>query len=223
MRKALSTVVLALVAAVPAFAQSPELDKVEIKATRVNGNVYVLEGLGGNVGAWVGEDSIVLVDGQFAALGPKPDGDSVVFFTRSRVIHMGDDAVVGEFPYVDVEGGGSIKGITAAAERAVKELPADVKVIPGHGPVTDIDGLKAFVSDLKAITAVVEAATRSGKTAEQAKRDRILARWEALSQSSLDTETFIDLLYADLGRSVKGKTTVPGPKARSGKAGPGGS
>src|SRR5262252_9508358 len=48
-----------------------DFDKVQIKATKVAGNVYMLEGAGGNIGVSVGEDGIVIVDDQFAPLAPK--------------------------------------------------------------------------------------------------------------------------------------------------------
>jgi cyclase len=48
-----------------------DLSKVEIKATKVAGNVYVLEGAGGNIGVSVGPDGILIVDDQFAPLADK--------------------------------------------------------------------------------------------------------------------------------------------------------
>jgi cyclase len=44
---------------------------VEIKATKAAGNVYMLEGQGGNIGATVGADGILIVDDQFAPLSEK--------------------------------------------------------------------------------------------------------------------------------------------------------
>src|SRR5262249_46251966 len=66
------------------------------------------------------------------------DGDIVVFFTKSNVVHMGDDFVTYGFPFVDLASGGSVKGLVAALDRMIKELPADVKVIPGHGKISGI-------------------------------------------------------------------------------------
>jgi cyclase len=43
-------------------AQDRDFSKVEIKVSNVAGNVYILEGVGENIGASVGEDGIVLVD-----------------------------------------------------------------------------------------------------------------------------------------------------------------
>src|ERR1043166_8462734 len=54
-----------------AFAQDDDFSKVQMKVTKVAGNVYMLEGAGGNIGASVGEDGIVIVDDQFAPLADK--------------------------------------------------------------------------------------------------------------------------------------------------------
>jgi len=48
-----------------------DLSKVEIKSTQVSGNVYMLEGAGGNIGVSVGSDGILIVDDQFAPLAEK--------------------------------------------------------------------------------------------------------------------------------------------------------
>lgn len=46
-------------------------DNVEIKTTNVRGNVYMLEGQGGNIGVCAGEDGILIIDDQFAELADK--------------------------------------------------------------------------------------------------------------------------------------------------------
>ena len=52
-------------------AQNPALSDVEIKVTKVAGSVYMLQGVGGNIGASVGDDGIVLVDDETAPLAEK--------------------------------------------------------------------------------------------------------------------------------------------------------
>src|SRR5260370_15613236 len=51
--------------------QTPDWSKVQIKVTKVSGNIYMLEGQGGNIAASVGEDGIVIVDDEFAPLPEK--------------------------------------------------------------------------------------------------------------------------------------------------------
>ncbi|HEX9507203.1 MAG TPA: MBL fold metallo-hydrolase, partial [Myxococcales bacterium] len=62
---------VSLLAAFATQAQERDFSKVEIKATKVAGSVYMLEGSGGNIGVSVGEDGILIVDDQFAPLAPK--------------------------------------------------------------------------------------------------------------------------------------------------------
>src|ERR1700719_2260089 len=51
--------------------QQQDFSKVQIKATKVSGNIYMMEGAGGNIAASVGDDGIVIVDDQFAPLAEK--------------------------------------------------------------------------------------------------------------------------------------------------------
>ncbi len=44
---------------------------VQVKTTKVNGNVYMLQGRGGNVGALVGIEGILIVDDDYKAVGEK--------------------------------------------------------------------------------------------------------------------------------------------------------
>lgn len=56
--------------AAPVYPQQ-DFSKVEVKATHVAKNVYMLTGSGGNIGVSVGPDGILIVDDQFAPLAPK--------------------------------------------------------------------------------------------------------------------------------------------------------
>ena len=40
------------------FAQQRDFSKVQMKVTKVSGNIYMLEGAGGNIGASIGDDGI---------------------------------------------------------------------------------------------------------------------------------------------------------------------
>ena len=64
------------------------------------------------------------------------DGDSVIWFTKSNVVHMGDQFFNGAFPFVDRDSGGSVRGTIANIDRVLATIPDDVKVIPGHGSRT---------------------------------------------------------------------------------------
>jgi cyclase len=281
-------------------AQNKDFSKVEIKVTKVSGNIYMLEGEGGNIAASVGEDGIVIVDDQYAPLADKiqaalknlkitdkpvrfvinthyhgdhtggnepfantgstviaqdnvrkrletggtagnggsikmeakpatktalpvitfehdvtvhlngediralhfpaghTDGDAIIFFPKNNVVHMGDDFVRYGFPFIDVSSGGSVQGMIAAMEKVSMQLPPDVKVIPGHGALSHLDDVRAFVKMLKETSAVVQKAIDDHKTVDQMKQEKILAPWAKWSSEFLDADKFIETLYNSL-------------------------
>ena len=281
-----------------------DFSKVQIKVTKVSGNIYMLEGAGGNIAASVGEDGIVIVDDQFAPLAEKiqaalkgitdktvrfiinthyhgdhtggnepfsnagstviaqdnvrkrlesggvagnggsikmdikpaskgtlpiitfgtdvtvhlngediralhypsghTDGDAIIFFPKNNVVHMGDDFVRYGFPFIDVAAGGSVQGMIDALEKVSAMLPADVKVIPGHGALSNLDDVRAFVQMLKETSAVVQKAIDNHQTLEQMKQAKILARWDKFSGNFVNTDAFIETLYNSL-TGQKGK------------------
>jgi len=280
-----------------AIAQDHDFSKVQIKVTKVAGSVYMLQGAGGNIGASVGDDGIVVIDDQYAPLAdkiqtalkgitdkpirfvinthyhedhtggneffqqkapiiaqdnvrkrleeggtagnngsvkfeakPQPkgalpiitfdhdvtvhlngediralhvpsghtDGDSVIFFPKSNVVHMGDDFVTYGFPFIDLGGGGSVEGMIAGLESIIPKLPPDVKVIPGHGPISNLDDVRAYLKMLKDTTAAVEAGIKQGKTMDQLKQEKVLEPWKKYSGDFISSDVFVETLYNDL-------------------------
>ena len=304
MRKLLLCAVFATFATLVAFAQNEDFSKVKIEVVKVSGSVYMLKGAGGNIGASVGDDGIVIVDDQYAPLAdkiqdalkgiadkpvrfvinthyhedhtgsneyfqksapiiahdnvrkrleeggvagnggsvkfdakPQPkaalpiitfdhdvtvhlngediralhfpaghtDGDSVIYFPKSNVVHMGDDFVTYGFPFIDVSSGGSIQGMIDGVENAIAKLPPDVKVIPGHGPVSNLDDVRAYVKMLKDTRDAVSAALKQGKTLDQMKQAKILDPWKKYSGDFISEDAFLETLYNSLIGSKDGK------------------
>lgn len=280
-----------------ASAQNQDFSKVQIKVSKVAGSVYMLQGAGGNIGASVGEDGIVIVDDQYAPLAdriqealkgitdkpvrfiinthyhpdhtggneyfqkqapiiaqdnvrkrlesggvggnggaihmdlkPAPkdalpiitfdhdvtvhlngediralyfpaghtDGDSIIFFPKSNVVHMGDDFVTYGFPFIDVDAGGSINGMIDGVEKVIAQVPADVKIIPGHGPLSNIDDVKAYLGMLKDTRDVVQKAIKDGKTLDQMKQAKLLEPWKKYSGDFVSQDVFLETLYNSL-------------------------
>jgi len=280
--------------------KEPDWSKVQIKASKVSGNIYLLEGQGGNIAASVGEDGIVIVDDEFAPLAEKiqaalkdlkitdkpvrfvinthyhgdhtggnppfanagstviaqdnvrkrlmtggtagnggsmkmevqpaqkaalpiitfehdvtvhlngediralhfpaghTDGDAIIFFPKNNVVHMGDDFVRYGFPFIDVASGGSVQGMADGVEKAIAQLPADVKVIPGHGQLSNLDDVRAYVRMLRDTTAAVQKALDAHKTVDQMKQEKILAPWAKWSGDFVNQDTFIETIYNSL-------------------------
>tara|TARA_B100000989_G_scaffold88379_1_gene63893 strand:+ start:396 stop:1283 length:888 start_codon:yes stop_codon:yes gene_type:complete len=72
------------------------------------------------------------------------DGDTVIFFKNSNVIHAGDSFVTYGYPYVDLNNGGSFKGFLNILNMIISLSDNNTKIIPGHGPVSDINDVIKF-------------------------------------------------------------------------------
>ena len=277
-----------LLLVIPALAQQ-DFSKVEIKVTKVAGNVYMLEGSGGNIGVSVGPDGILIVDDEFAPLADKikaalkglgtgklkfilnthwhgdhtggnvvfgpeapiiaqtnvrkrlaegsnvpnrtvapapkdalpvitfdqsvsvhfngeeirvihfprghTDGDAVIFFTGSNVVHMGDDFFNGMFPFVDLDSGGDVDGYVKNVGDVLTKLPAGVKIIPGHGPLANVEDLKRFHQMLLATTDVVRRKIAAGKTLDQIKAEGLPDEWKSWGAGFVNTDRWITTIH----------------------------
>ena len=292
--KKLLLVAVVLFFAVSAHAQQTDYSKVEIKATKVAGNVYMLEGAGGNIGVSVGDDGLLIVDDQFAPLADKiraalkgladkklrfilnthwhgdhtggnvsfgpeatiiaqdnvrkrlsteqrltamnltvpptpkeglpvitfndqlsvhfngediraihfphghTDGDSVIFFSASNVVHLGDDFFAGRFPFVDLESGGSVEGLVKNIGELVARIPPTAKLIPGHGPISTLDDLKSYHRMLQQTTEIVRQKIAAGKTLDQIKTEGLPAEWAPWGTGFIKTDRWVETIYKSL-------------------------
>ncbi|HEX8494377.1 MAG TPA: MBL fold metallo-hydrolase [Pyrinomonadaceae bacterium] len=126
------------------------------------------------------------------------DGDSVIFFTRSNVVHMGDHFFAGKFPFVDIDNGGNVIGLTKNVAEIIKKLPAGVKIIPGHGPLSAQRDLELYHRMLVETTEIVRKQKQAGKTLEQIKAQGLPAVWKDWGTGFINTERWIELIYRSL-------------------------
>jgi cyclase len=296
MRSKLSVGLALALAALPAAAQQQDFSKVEIKVVPAAGNVYMLQGAGGNIGVSAGSDGLLIVDDQFAPLAEKirsalqginsgklkfvlnthfhgdhtggnptfgaeapvvaqenvrkrlaagsvirgnktepmtgpglpvitfqdsvsvhfngeeirvihypnghTDGDSVIFFTKSNVVHMGDDFFAARFPFVDLESGGSVQGMTAGVAKVLAQIPPDAKVIPGHGPLSTVADLKAYHHMLVETTAIIQKRIQAKRTLEQIQAEGLPAEWKEWGSGFIDTKAWIETVYNSLTKKA---------------------
>ena len=94
------------------------------------------------------------------------DGDSVVYFEKAKVLHMGDLLFHKVIPVIDVKGGGTPKGYLPALDSVLARLEPGVTIIPGHGEVTDASGIRAFRQYIVDLTELAQKSKAAGKTRE---------------------------------------------------------
>lgn len=126
------------------------------------------------------------------------DSDSIIYFTGANVIHFGDTFFSGRFPNIDLGGGGDVRGYIRNVEAALRKVPADAKLIPGHGPLSTIKELKAFHAMLVATSGIVEKAIAAGRTLDEIQAAGLPEKWNSWAVPTLSTERWLEILYRGL-------------------------
>lgn len=106
------------------------------------------------------------------------DGDSIIHFKNANVIHMGDTFFNGMYPYIDVSSGGSIDGMIAAADTALKLCDSKTKIIPGHGELSDADGLRTYRNLLQDVRNQVRSLIDAGKSRDEVISAKLTAKYD---------------------------------------------
>ena len=123
------------------------------------------------------------------------DGDAVIFFTGSNVVHMGDDFFNGMFPFIDLDSGGDVDGYKQNIANLIFNLPVNVKIIPGHGPLATKDDLIRFQRMLTETTGFVRKKMAAGKTLDQIKAEGLPVEWKSWGTGFIKTDRWIATIY----------------------------
>ena len=127
------------------------------------------------------------------------DGDSIVMFAGSNVLHMGDIFFNGRYPYIDLDGGGTLQGMIAAVAKGVELANDDTKVIAGHGPLSDRAGLQEYHDFLVTVRDRVQALIDRGMTLQQAIAAKPTAEWDSiLGETWITGDQLVTFAYNSL-------------------------
>ena len=102
------------------------------------------------------------------------DGDALIYFPQSNVLHTGDTFFNGTFPYIDLDSGGSINGDIKAAKTGLSMINKNTKIIPGHGNIGSYSDYEAYLKMLEGIRDNVQKAIDAGKSESEVTNDKNL-------------------------------------------------
>jgi glyoxylase-like metal-dependent hydrolase (beta-lactamase superfamily II) len=176
-----------------------------------NARVRMLKGNVGNPNTTLGalpaitfgdEVTVHMANGDLHAVhfAGHTDTDTVIFFPGNKVVMTGDilgNMQVGHFPGFDADNDGTSgpQGPIAAADYILAHTPDDAKLIPGHGNLASKSDLAQFDAMMKGTLAAVQTAISQGKTPDQMKQEKILAKWDYPG-----ADAYIDRLYKVLSQ-----------------------
>ncbi len=106
------------------------------------------------------------------------DGDTIVHFAKSDVIHMGDVYFNGLYPFIDTSSGGTVDGVIDAVNQALALATDKTRIIPGHGPLADKAGLRAYRDMLVAVSGRIKQMIREGRKLEEITASKVTADFD---------------------------------------------
>ena len=130
------------------------------------------------------------------------DGDAIIRFRKSNVVHMGDIFFHEWYPYIDSGSGGSVNGVVSAVEAVLATIDDRTKIIPGHGLLATRADLVTYRDMLVTVRDRITRLIEEGRTKEEviaAKPSREFdAKW---GDKFLKPDQWVGLLYEDLRKS----------------------
>jgi len=127
------------------------------------------------------------------------DGDTIVHFTKSDVIHMGDCYFNGMYPFIDTSSGGTIDGVVAAADRVLAMAGEGTRIIPGHGPLASKADLKGYRDMLATMSQRIKQMIRDGKKLEEITASKVSADFdEKWGKGFIKPEKFAEMVAMNL-------------------------
>lgn len=127
------------------------------------------------------------------------DGDSIIHFPASNVIHMGDMFFNGMYPYVDLDAGGSIEGMVNAADLALSMADESTRIIPGHGQLAMAEDLKNYRDFLIKASTNVQALIDQKMNLQQIIAAKPTDEWdEELGKVWIKPAQFVTFIYNSL-------------------------
>ena len=125
------------------------------------------------------------------------DGDSIIFFTGANVVHMGDQFFNGGFPFIDLSSGGSVAGYLKTVSAVLEKVPADAKIIPGHGKLATVEDLKNFRAMLVETIDIVKQGVTAGKSLADLKAAGLPEKFKSFGTGFIKTDRWIETIYTD--------------------------
>lgn len=257
-----------------------------VKTHQVVGNIYMLEGQGGNIGVSIGDDGVLIIDDQYERMADAikdalkalsdgklryilnthhhgdhtggnrvfgreapivahtnvrkrmgkarsatpeslpmityddsvslhfngeeiklvhfphghTDSDTVVFFTGSNVVHMGDHFFNGFFPFIDTSGGGDVEQHIKNVRAVLTQIPDDIKIIPGHGPLATKKDLQTFVDTIAESVEFIRKGVDAGKSAKDIIDEGLPDKFDGWGAGFVSNNRWIGIVHGALSK-----------------------
>jgi len=133
------------------------------------------------------------------------DGDSIIYFRKANVAHVGDIPASLRYPNIGVNEGGTVDGMMAAARQLMTIVKPDTKIIPGHlGPIVGFKEVEQQLTMFAAVRDRIATAIKAGKSEAEVVASKPTRDFdEGRMGGAITPDRFVSLVYTDLSRRLK--------------------
>ncbi len=126
-------------------------------------------------------------------------GDTAVIFRGHNAVHMGDVYNNSGYPFIDAGNGGKFDGLIKFCSKTLKQIDENTVVIPGHGAVSDYQGLADYIEMLTIIRKRMMALIDNGASLEDVYAAKVTKEWD---KKQGNPTGFINRAYMSLTHRV---------------------
>ncbi len=134
------------------------------------------------------------------------DGDVVLYFTKSNVLHSGDAFVNKTYPYIDSKNSGSLNGYMIGLQKIIGLINTETRVIPGHGAIASIDDVSYTYNMIRFLSESIAFQVVQKKTEDQVvSMSEITKEYDdnGFGEGFITTEKFVRTLYKEVSKKYK--------------------
>jgi cyclase len=133
------------------------------------------------------------------------DGDSIIYFKRANVMHVGDVPASLRYPNIGVNDGGTVDGMMAAGRLVMKVANPKTKIIPGHlGPIIGFKEIEQQLVMFATVRDRIAAAIKAGKTEQEVVASKPTQDFDdGRLGGAITPDRFVSLVYTDLSRKAR--------------------
>ncbi|PCJ21082.1 MAG: MBL fold metallo-hydrolase [Candidatus Cloacimonadota bacterium] len=125
------------------------------------------------------------------------DGDSIVYFSKSKVLHMGDHFFTKRFPFIDIHTGGSVSGYLKNLSFVLKNFSKETKLIPGHGILSSMSDLEKYYQMILNTNKMVQDKKRAKKSLELIIKEGLGDKFKSYAWGFISEKKWIEVLFVD--------------------------
>jgi len=128
------------------------------------------------------------------------DSDSVIYFTKNNIIHIGDEFSDKAYPFIDISSNGTIDGLISSLKTISSIINDETKVVSGHTGISNKTKVNDFLNMLKDVRDRISQMIDEGKSLTEIIASKPTSKYDKIyySYSFIKPEAFVTHIYQSL-------------------------